>query len=560
MATIRELFVKLGVKSDTAALEAFDSGLESLKNTAIAVGAAVAATAGVIYGLAQTTANAGDAAAKGAGRTSTTAEEYQRLADAAEKADVATEQFEQALNKQASAAAKANAEGLDYIETQDGVQIAIKNADGSLKNQTELMTETADAVAAATTKQEKLRIAQAVYGEELGAKMLPLLMQGGDAIIAMGDEAEALGKVISNEAAAEAEVFNDALHDLQSILVGVRNILGTAIIPLLTQAAHGVRDWYLANADVIRSGIEKWAQRLADALVAVFLVLQRVDKVVQQTVGWEAIFAAFVATVTALGAVFAGAQVAGAISSIAGAASVLGVTLSGLLPIVAAVGAGAAALAANITIAFLVWEDLFTFLRGGESLIGLFLEKWSESDTILGTVARLFQSIVDVGREIYGVVSPLVGLLGWLGGAAEGPASTGMSILLDILLRFITSGLMPLQFFLEGIVLVLQGVAAGWALVGQAVDAVLPTIESALEAAAGLADIGLGAVGGTLGLDTTAFAPSPGEAQGGAGAQTTNQTTNQNQIIINGGDPDEVRRVVEETMERNNRSAAGATA
>ena len=106
---------------------------------------------------------------EGSQRVALSTEEYQKLSFAAGKAGVGIEQFEASLKFANNQMVKAVAAGQDYIETANGVQIAITNADGSLKTQQELFEATADAVANATTAQEKLAIATSVYGEEVGA-------------------------------------------------------------------------------------------------------------------------------------------------------------------------------------------------------------------------------------------------------------------------------------------------------------------------------------------------------------------------------------------------------
>ena len=71
-------------------------------------------------------------------------------------------------------------------------------------------------------------------------------------------------------------------------------------------------------------------------------------------------------------------------------------------------GAGAAAVAGFV----LVIEDLYTYLTGGDSLIGRFISQWSESEGVLGSVARLFQSMITLGQALWAALSPVGDALG----------------------------------------------------------------------------------------------------------------------------------------------------
>jgi len=587
MATIRELLVKLGVDADLDSVEAFEQGID---NVTAAVGKLIAA-AGVataaIGGLAYATAAQGDAAAKAAARTGTTAEEYQRLAYAADKSSVSTEMLEVALTKQTSAVNKAIAEGRDYIEVTDGVNIAIRNADGTLKSQTQIMEETADAIANASSEQEALAIAQAIYGEELGAKMLPLLKLGGEGIAGLGQQAEDLGLVLSNETAAASEVFNDSLTDLQAIAKGLANVFGEALIPVITRLTEGLRDWYLANKEVIRQNLQVWADRLATAVEFLGIAFSRLDKIIQDTVGYGPILATIAAGVAAIGAAWAGAQVATIVSGITAAMSTLGVTFGTLVSTVAPFIAAAALVAASLTAIYLAVDDLLTYMRGGDSLIGRFIERFRESEGIGGTVARLFEQLGATLGELFGVFEQLGIQLGLISEEASGPASSGFEQMVSVLVTLLEYAVIPLQIALEGFILLLKVWAAEFRFVADVVSFVGGLIVSQIEVwknsfnalmqvidivtagvqgigaavsslTGGAIDLGLGGGEGSEG-----FAPGAGEsaAAGGVagGAGVTNQTSNvtqTNNITINGGDPDEVRRVVEQVNEEQARASA----
>lgn len=504
---VKELLARLGFEVDDKGLAQFEATLKDVaKGMAAVVGAGVA-VAGTLGAVAASTAAAGNEAAKGAQRTGTTVEEYQRLSFAAGKADVSQQQLEASLKLANTQMQKAALAGQDYIETTNGVRIAIRNADGSLKTQTELMDETADAVRDAESATDKLAIATSIYGQEVGARMVPLLELGSEGMARLGDEAEALGIVMSEEAARQSEAFLDSLTDLRAIATGLRNILGEALIPVLLDVAETVRDWFLANSDVIRQGMERWARVVAEAVEgianAVALVIEFFN---QFRVVGAATFAALLAGAVALVAVL---------------------TATGIIPLWAAFAIVAAQLVAIWSALALVVEDVVTFFQGGNSAIGAFIDRFRESDGILGSVARAFDGILAVGGEVIdmlGIIAEAFGATGAEGGGA-------LSLLADVAIFLVETALKPLALALDVIALGLQGIAA----VMNALEPIARRVWSAIAPIVAGADALAGSVSGFIGgaegapagaALAPAGAAAPASADGGSGSSTTNVTNN----------------------------------
>jgi hypothetical protein len=503
---IKELLARLGFEVDDQGLKEFNQILgEAAKGMAAVVGAGVAA-AGALGAVAVATANAGDQAAKGAQRTGTTVEEYQRLSFAAEKAGVSQQQLEASLKLANTAMQKAAQNGDDYITTTNGVQIAIKNADGSLKNQTELMEETAEAVQNAESATEKLAIATSIYGQEVGARMVPLLDLGAEGMARLGDEAEALGIVMSEESAKQAETFLDSLTDLKAIATGLRNIIGEALIPVLLDVASTIRDWFLANSDLIRQGLERWARVVAEA----------VDALANGVVALIGLFDEF----RVVGAATFAALLAGAVVLV----GVL--TASGIIPLWAAFAIVIAQVVAIWTALGLIVEDVVVYFQGGTSAIGAFFDKFRESDGILGSVARAFEALFAVGGEVL----TMLGIIGEAFGATGADGSGALDLLANVAIFLVETALKPLAFALDVIALGLQGMAA-------VMNALEPIARRVWAAIAPIV-AGAGALAGTVAGFIPGAGPAPAAAAlapagaaapaggGGAGGGTSNVTNN----------------------------------
>ena len=68
--------------------------------------------------------------------------------------------------------------------------------------------------------QERAALTVAAFGKS-GQDMLPLIMEGGEGIAKMGDEAQRLGLVMSDDAAKAGERFSDSLKRIKAVGQGL---------------------------------------------------------------------------------------------------------------------------------------------------------------------------------------------------------------------------------------------------------------------------------------------------------------------------------------------------
>lgn len=361
---IRELLVKLGVDSDdaTTGLDDLEKALGGVIDVMVVAATAAAALAAALGGMALSAAAAGDAIDKGSQGAAISTDAYQRLAFAASQAGTDIEVVTKALGRQAVA--------LGELEDETGLagealaDLGFKHADfADLDNEQQFLL-TADALSKVTNEQTRLALAVDIFGARMAQDLIPLLALGADSIQAMGDQAEALGFIMSEEDVQAAVDLTDSLDALWTILVGLKNTIGLALIPLILDLADRMQAWFDANAELIGQELEVWLDVLVDGLMAVARVWTLVDDVVQRVFGgWQPILIA----------------IAGLIASI-------------LSPVLA--------LIAPFVALFLILDDLIVFFEGGESALGSFLDKFREAEGFMGAVARGIETLIELGSQI----------------------------------------------------------------------------------------------------------------------------------------------------------------
>lgn len=217
------------------ALSAGFGGITQAFGVASLAGAGVAAS---LVAAVRSTANFGDQMGQAAQRLGITTESMSRLRYAALQSDATFEQLEQGLNRLGQGTVT-NAALFDRLG------IATRDSAGNMRASDALFKDVADRFAAMPAGIEKTNLAIALFGRELGPRLLPTLNNGADGLRELGDEAERFGRVVTDEAAASAIAFNDNLGKLIEAGTGLVHEFGNAVIPtiarLSTEMLEGMR-------------------------------------------------------------------------------------------------------------------------------------------------------------------------------------------------------------------------------------------------------------------------------------------------------------------------------
>lgn len=163
--------------------------------------------------------------------------------------------------------------------------VETRNADGTLRTSKDVLYDVADAFAGVEDGTAKSALAMEIFGKS-GAELIPLLNAGSDGLREMDEMARKLGLSMSEDAAAQAEKFNDTMELIKLSGQGISRQIASELLPTLTNLAGGLLDT-ITQGDTLR----KIAEGLAAALKLVYTV----------TLGGIEIFSTFGKTIGALG-------------------------------------------------------------------------------------------------------------------------------------------------------------------------------------------------------------------------------------------------------------------
>lgn len=195
--------------------------------------------AALTRGVGQAVSDLGDLgeAAQSAGLS---VEKLQELQFGGLAVGVATEQLVQAMGAFNSRIAEAARNGGDLYEVLKANGIAILDANGNFRETSAILDDVADAIKNATSEQERLNLAGEVFGERIGRRLIPLLIQGSEGLRKMAEEARRTGFVVEEsivnaaDRAADkwnqfwAQFWKSAAADAGTLIAGFEQVFGSA--------------------------------------------------------------------------------------------------------------------------------------------------------------------------------------------------------------------------------------------------------------------------------------------------------------------------------------------
>lgn len=179
------------------------------------------------------------------------AEEFQKLHYAANLTDTSAEGLDNSLKKLNL--------GLGLIAKNQGpLYEGLKRVNPELMGQMRHAKSTADAfmlvsdaVKQTSSAQERAAIAVAAFGKQ-GQQMIPMLLQGREALEKMGDSAQ---NIIPDEAIENGEKFSDAVKQMKNAMDGFKNTALAGILEAVTPLMEKMSAWMTQNSGFIKDTI-----------------------------------------------------------------------------------------------------------------------------------------------------------------------------------------------------------------------------------------------------------------------------------------------------------------
>lgn len=224
------------------------SGAKTVVAAGAAIGAAATAAGAAIYGIAKDAAGTTDEIDKMSQKIGISREEYQELAFVCSQSGTDVNKLQGGMKTLTNSIDSAVNGGKTATAMFDKLGISVKNADGSVRSQEEVLNDAVRALQGMEDGAEKAALATDLFGKA-GTELMPLLNSEAGSFDEMRQQAHDLGLVLSDEAVDAGVHLTDTIDQCERSFKSIVTQIGVAVMPLVQSAA----EWVLSNMPLIQS-------------------------------------------------------------------------------------------------------------------------------------------------------------------------------------------------------------------------------------------------------------------------------------------------------------------
>ena len=177
-------------------------------------------------------------------QTGISTDELQKMKYASDLVDVSVEDITTALRKMKSKMDPANA-------TFKELGISVTNADGSLRDATDVFYDSVAALSQIENETERDRVAMQLFGKSSDS-LAGIIDDGGAALKSYGEEAENLGLILDEDTISSLNNTNDAVDKMKATVSATLGQVGADVAEVLGPAVEKVGEWISGILEKLR--------------------------------------------------------------------------------------------------------------------------------------------------------------------------------------------------------------------------------------------------------------------------------------------------------------------
>ena len=211
-----------------------------------AVGAAVAGAAAGAFKLATEAGESADNLLTLSAKTGIAVEELQKMEYASRFVDVELETMTGSMAKLTKSMDGNNA-GFQTLG------VSVRDAQGGLRDAKTVWAETIDALGDVANETERDALAMQIFGKS-AMELNPLIKASGEELKRLGEEAQSMGVILSEEAVGQAGKFDDMMQRLQASGKALASNIGIAVMPAIESVVGAANSMVPAIIEAIKTG------------------------------------------------------------------------------------------------------------------------------------------------------------------------------------------------------------------------------------------------------------------------------------------------------------------
>ncbi len=261
MVKVAELTTDLKIRGNAAkALGKFRLSITDVKSGLDLLVGGVRIAGRAIAAFTTDMADAGDQAAKTAKNLSIGVQAVQELDFAAKISGVGINEVRTAIQRMQKGLNDARRMGTGpFADSLEQMGLTLEEFEGLQPD--EIFQKLSGVLAGVTDATTRAALAQDLFGRG-GKTLLPLINEGADGIAELRDRFQELGGGFSDDGAANAELFNDSMTELNTVIDSVKISIGEELFPVMIDIITELREWALANRELIKEETLKFIDEM----------------------------------------------------------------------------------------------------------------------------------------------------------------------------------------------------------------------------------------------------------------------------------------------------------
>ena len=345
------------LKNVSKGLKDVGSGIENAGKKMSGVSKVAGGAVAGMVGLAVKSGQAADEINTLAKQTGLSTEQIQKFKYASDIIDVSLETLTGSMSKLTKNMSTARGGTGAAAEAFEALGVKIKDdVTGELRNNQDVFDETIKALADLENETERDARAMEIFGKS-AQDLNPLILGGADALKQLGEEAEAAGLILSQEALDSANEFNDSIDKLKATAVGTFGSLGAEIAEMLIPMMELLSEKLGAAMEWIR-GLDQDTLKLIMTILAIVAAVSPVLIIIGKLIS--------------------------SVGIIVGALGKLKFIMTGVNMAIGLVGKAFALLAAN---------PIVLIVAGIAILIGILIHAWKTNEDFRNAVIAIWENI-----------------------------------------------------------------------------------------------------------------------------------------------------------------------
>ena len=257
------------------------AAFDTMRRQATLAAAAIGGVGAAVFALANSTAQDAVQIGRFATLANATAEEFQRMAAAAETVGIENDKLADILKDMNDRVGDFLSTGAgpmaDFFEN-IGPKIGVTIDDFRELSGPEALQLYVSSLERANVSQQEMTFYMEAMASD-STLLLPLLRDNGAEMNRLADSAESVGRILSNETITAANDFSEAMTQARGSLTGVRNIIGSALIPIVADLGREFTAFVADNRPLIEDFAASLSKGLRDALPVIGEILTGLGKV-----------------------------------------------------------------------------------------------------------------------------------------------------------------------------------------------------------------------------------------------------------------------------------------